>query len=278
MARTSRTLSMGAALGVFMLVGCDAQPVASEVIQSAGGDSGPPPACMALEVCCPTLAMEVVSSCNKLSAQADEQQCASLLTALNGGGKCRTVLDAGMVVEAGGPADARDHVADASGLDADAGPAVACTLLETCCMSPALPSGETATCMSVQEENLESLCAPLLASLTASRSCGGISIGPGGACPDLQQCCSLESFPGVFSTSCLATWNAGDDSACASMLTTYVAAGYCGMQPDPDCAMLAMCCNEVSFPAANLATCQAIVSGNEGGNCLSAYDTYCPSP
>ena len=38
--------------------------------------------------------------------------------------------------------------------------------------------------------------------------------------------------------------------------------------------MLAMCCNEVTFPTSVLSTCQQIASANEGGNCLSAYDSY----
>jgi hypothetical protein len=259
-------------------IACDAQPSADEVIQGAG-DGGTPGACTALEACCPTLPTDVVTSCDALSKQADDTECGTLLAALESAHRC-LAGDAGMPEEAAAPVDARATSKDATAKDGEAnGPAVACTLLGTCCTSPALPSGEMATCTSVEGTNEESLCASLLTSLTASQSCGATSAGQGGACPELEQCCSSESFPDTFSTSCLATWNAGKDAACAAMLTMFVGAGYCGgtlgPQPDPDCVTLAMCCNELKFPADQLTTCQAIVAGNEGGNCLSAYDTYC---
>jgi hypothetical protein len=75
----------------------------------------------------------------------------------------------------------------------------------------------------------------------------------------------------------------GDETACATDLATYGPAGYCGdVLPGPDgghpttanCATLAMCCNEITFPMSALAECQSIVSANEDGNCLSAYDSY----
>lgn len=275
--RWSVWLAGAAVIGLTSGLACDAQPNSDEVLQ--GGDGGQSASCATLEACCPTLPTDVVASCHALSMQTDDAECASLLATLESSHRC--VADAGTTEEAAAPVDAGPAAKDATVKDAgpDTAPAVACTLLDTCCTSPALPSGETATCASVQGTNEESLCASLLTSLTASQSCGATSTGQGGACPDLQQCCSSQSFPGAFSTSCLATWNAGEDSACAAMLTMFEGAGYCGgtlgPQPDPNCVTLAMCCNGINFPANQLTTCQSIVAGNEGGNCLSAYDTYC---
>jgi hypothetical protein len=78
---------------------------------------------------------------------------------------------------------------------------------------------------------------------------------------------------------------AGESSSCASTLAAYIPAGYCGgvlttldgghgHAPDPDCTVLAMCCGELTFPEDTLSTCQQIAGANEGGNCLSAYDSY----
>ena len=95
----------------------------------------------------------------------------------------------------------------------------------------------------------------------------------------MQACCASGSFPAEFSTDCLAEWNSGNNAECETHLSNYVSAGDCpgitGPATDPDCAMLGMCCNEISFPANDLTTCQQIAGGNEGGNCLSAYETYC---
>jgi hypothetical protein len=268
----------GALVLATSVVACDAQPNPDDVIEGTG-DAGPSPSCVALKECCPSLPADVVASCKDLSVHADDAECGSLLMALQSRGSCEVGADAGTGVDGGALLDARAPGGDAS---ADAGMAVGCTLLDTCCMSPALPADETDMCTSIEATNDESLCAGLLGSLAASQSCTGMAAGLGGACPTLQACCESESFPAVFSTDCLAEWNSGNNDECESHLSEYVGAGDCpgltGPATAPECAQLAMCCDERSFPANDLTTCQQIAGGNQAANCLSAYDTYCGPP
>jgi hypothetical protein len=253
----------------------------SEVVQGvAVADASASAYCAALGACCANLPAEVVTSCKQLSAQAGDEACGEELASL--GARCAPAMllpdagstpDAAAIVDASLPRDA-----------ADAGRgAVACTLLTACCTSPALPKGELATCQSVQGAGAEAECASLLADLTSASSCTGVGIGLAGACPELQACCASSSFPGQFLTQCQGTVMAGEAASCASDLATFVPAGYCGgvvpdsdggHLPDPDCAMLSMCCGEITFPASSVSTCESVAAANVGDRCLSAYDSY----
>jgi hypothetical protein len=268
---------------VAMSLACDPQPVQSEVIEGVE-DAAPPSSCTAFATCCSQLNADIVSSCEALAAQAGAGTCTAELTLLDGLGECHVALDGGPLLAATGQGDGSAPSRDAAATG-DAGVAVACLLLESCCNSPALPSSETATCSGLQSTGDESVCAGLFATLTASNACAGSSAGPGGACPDLQACCTSPAFPSAFLAQCKSTVSVGEDAACQTYLTTFEGAGSCGgaeviadsgnrHPEDPNCAMLAMCCNEVTFPASTLTTCESIVAANDGGNCLSAYDTY----
>jgi len=254
----------------------------SEVLGTATDDAGLTAYCAGLATCCPSLPMEVVRSCEQLAAQAGAAECSRELTALAAGGRCGP---AGSPPDAGLADDATLHetavASDASAAGADA--AVACILLDACCSSAALPSDEVASCMSIQGAGSESQCASLFGDLTASSSCSGASVGAGGACPDLQACCASSAFPPQFLTTCQGAVAAGENASCASDLASFVPAGYCpgvvttsdgGHAPDPDCTMLAMCCNEITFPMSTLSTCQEVAAANAGGTCSSAYDSY----
>ncbi len=257
---------------------CGAVPNASEVLGGGTNDAAVSAYCAELDLCCPRLPAEVQKSCRQLAAQTTAMECSSELTALarecnapSGPPDAAVAVDA-TVREAGA-------VREASAADA----AVACTLLEACCNSPALPPGQVGTCQSVQGAGDEGDCASLFSDLTASASCSGVNVSSGGACPDLQACCTSAAFPAQFLMACTSTAADGDNSACASDLAEFLPAGYCGgvlgfldggHPQDPDCTMLAMCCHEITFPMETVSTCDQIVAGNDGGNCLSAYDSY----
>jgi hypothetical protein len=268
-------------------VGCDAQSVQSEVVGPVA-DAGPPSsACGILEACCPSLPTEVVASCKQLALEVGTDECSAELSALRAVGYCPVTVDAGAAVDAAPGKDATassdgGHPAEAGASDAAA--AIACTLLESCCGSSSMPSDEAATCTSIQGGGDESVCAGELSSLVASRSCGGTTTyGSGGACPELQQCCESSSFPAVFLDSCLDALADGDDPTCATDLSAFMQAGYCGgavpgadggPAPDPDCTALETCCDSITFPSGTLSTCLDIAHANEGGNCVSAQDGY----
>ncbi len=276
----------GVAVAVAWSLGCDAQPVKSEVA-GFGAEAGvATSACATLDECCPSLPAEVVASCKELALEVGTDECSAEIVALRAAGYCPEAFDAGVALDAtrrpdaSAPSDGGHH-AEAGAADAAA--AVACTLLESCCQSSSLPSDDTATCASIQGGGDESLCAGELSTLVASRSCGGASYGSGGACPEMQQCCESSSFPAVFVSSCLDALAEGDDPTCATDLAAYMQAGYCGgavptadggPAPDPDCTALATCCSSSNFPPGTLSTCQHIVDANEGGSCLSAEDAY----
>jgi hypothetical protein len=264
------------------LLRCDAQPVTEESIGVAGDASIASPACASLASCCPALPSDVQTSCKALAVQAGAAECSAELAALASAGRCRSAADAGAVDADVHSDGSPDGSLSSDGSAGEGGVAVACTLLQACCASAALPAGETATCMSIQGSGDEKTCAGLLTDLTSASECQGASAG-GGGCPELQQCCASSSFPSTFANACLAAVSSGEDASCSSMLATYLSAGYCGAAvhltdgghpQDPACSMLAMCCAEETFPTGTLSTCQQIVSGNEGGNCASAYDGY----
>ncbi len=272
-----------AGLGIFLtfVIGaCNGGPNATEILGAGLGDAAAGAYCLSLAACCPELPSEVVASCKQLAAQAGDEACATEVRAL--GAHCAPYLT---LPDAGSATDAT--AAHVSAMPRDGGTpildaAVACTLLGTCCGSPALPSSELASCQSIEGAGDENQCAALFDDLTASSACtGSVGVGSGGACPGLQACCTTESFPAQFITECQGTVAAGQATACADDLATFVPAGYCGAvladgghTPDPDCTVLSMCCNEITFPRATLSTCQSLASANVGGSCASAYESY----
>jgi len=271
-------LCLGGALQL-PLVGCDAHASSQEIVQIAVTEAGVRPGCVQLQSCCPMLPSDVLSSCTALATQANDTECETLLSALRGGGRCAVALDAAVPRDASVALDAGTAPRDAAVLDAGV-TAVACTLLQACCTSPALPSSQTMTCELIDSTNDETQCSGLLKDLTSSQSCGAASAVTG-TCLQLQGCCGAPSFPVAFGTACMATVSEGLNPQCGSDLQSFVAAGYCdenagdgGHPEDPSCTTLGTCCSEVSFPANLVNTCEDIVHGNEGGNCLSAYDSY----
>jgi len=255
------------------------QPNASEVIASTSADAGAL-ACEKFAACCPELPSDVQTSCMRLASMATGAVCRSELQALQRAGNCRNI-DAGPL-DSGAPAEAstsRDGGAAKT-------PAAACILVGGCCASPVLPPSDLPMCEAIASENGESGCADFLDSISVGAVCGGASSsGPGGACPELAQCCTNQAFPAGMASVCATTASAGDDTPCSMALAMFETAGFCGgvvvtadggitHAQDPSCTMLSTCCSGIMFPASTLTTCQQIVAGNEGGNCLSAYDSY----
>jgi hypothetical protein len=232
--------------------------------------------CATLGACCSTLPSEVTKSCGELAAQASATECATELSALSAAGRC--------LGDAGTGEDATVHSEGGGASDGgDGGSAVACVLLQACCTSSALPSGEVATCQSIQGEGDEGQCSTLFSDLAASSECGVATYGSGGACSELGQCCTSPDMPNNFLSVCNGAVETGDNANCEQLLGSLVPAGYCGGTVaqadggpaiDSDCATLSQCCQEITFPAGALSTCKHIASANQGGDCLSAYDSY----
>ncbi len=266
-------------------VACGGGSNDSELLGGPSVDATAAASCMTLASCCPALPMGVAASCNQLAAQAGAAECTTVITALGAGGLCRALVSVGADSGAAADATLRADGGVKAGARLDAGIALACVLLEACCASPALPADELASCQSIQGAGDETDCTGLLGELTAAQSCSGVNVGSGGACPDLAACCATQAFPAEFLGTCEETVAMGDETTCATDLGTFVPAGYCGgvipssdgghgHAPDPSCTTLAMCCGEINFPMEDLSTCQQIASGNSGGTCLSAYESY----
>ena len=194
-------------LGMVSLA-CDGRVIPQ--VASEAGLALVSPDCATLLSCCPSLPSEITPSCGLLANQAVDSECQQEVTKLSSGGYCHGTEDGGASIDAGEGRDTGRHLDAGTSVDASAAPA--CTLLQACCGSSALPSTDTATCKALATANDEMPCASLLSTLTQAMECG--SVAPGGNCPALEVCCTSSLLPSNFQTGCIGTAMAGIDRQC----------------------------------------------------------------
>jgi hypothetical protein len=173
-----------------------------------------------------------------------------------------------------------------------------CAALAACC--PALPAAVTKSCSLLASQAIDSECAQEVATLHADGHCpaldGGARIDGSAtadatladvrgvdaqadaavACVLLGACCQSTSLPAGESATCNAFLASGEESECATLLTSLTQSGSCtsGGATSESCPDLQACCQSASFPASFQTACVGAVNAGIAADCATQLSAY----
>jgi hypothetical protein len=167
-----------------------------------------------------------------------------------------------------------------------------------CC--PTLPAEVTSSCSGLASEAINTECSQEVKALQGSGYCGSLpdastseagridaqaheagatsdAAGDAGvvapACALLGVCCQSPTLPASQTTTCDTFLASGDESQCATLLSSLAGSKECG-SVGGTCAQLQPCCGSPSFPANDYAACIGAVNAGIGADCATQLSAY----